>query len=163
LGKEGSVNDLGNKYAVAALREKRAKIAGEIVQLKKQLAWKQEQLANVDKTLPLFDPDCDPATIPAKRTYTRVHLFKQGELTGSILDALREAGSPLAAADVVSAVLAATGAGEAARKGMAHRVRASLQYLDRERKMVTKEGKGRAVTWALASKSSRAPLRGVSL
>lgn len=151
------MNDLGNKYALAALREKRAKIAGEIEQLKKQLAWKQEQLANVDKTLPLFDPDYEPGSIKAKRTYTRVHLFKQGELTGSILDALRKAQKPLATADVVSAVLAATGAGEAARKGMVHRVRASLQYLDRERKLIVKAGSGKAVRWSLAAGD---PLRG---
>jgi hypothetical protein len=39
------MNENGNQYALAALKDKRATLAGEIVDLKKQLAWRVSQLA----------------------------------------------------------------------------------------------------------------------
>jgi hypothetical protein len=44
----------GNKYALAALKYKRASLAGEIVSLEKTLAWKRSQLEKLDATLDLF-------------------------------------------------------------------------------------------------------------
>jgi hypothetical protein len=67
---------LGNRYALTALREKRATLAGEIAQLKKQIAWKTTQIKSVDETLGLFDPNYSPGSIRAKKPYQRVHLFK---------------------------------------------------------------------------------------
>jgi len=56
-----SNSPLGNKYALAALREKRATLAGELELLKRQVTWKQTQLASVDDTLTLFDASLLPA------------------------------------------------------------------------------------------------------
>ncbi|MFL5236910.1 MAG: hypothetical protein ACJ8EL_04795 [Rhizomicrobium sp.] len=104
-----SNSPLGNKYVLAALREKRATLAGELEQLKKQITWKQTQLASVDDTLTLFDASYSPGSIRPKKPYQRIHLFKQGEMTGAILKALREAGKPCSTAQMVTAVLAETG------------------------------------------------------
>ena len=44
----------GNQYALAALKHKRAMLAGEVVSLEKQIAWKRSQLEHVDATLATF-------------------------------------------------------------------------------------------------------------
>jgi hypothetical protein len=48
-----------NRYALAALRDKRAVLASEIVQLERQLRHRKKSLGHVDATLRLFDPSVD--------------------------------------------------------------------------------------------------------
>lgn len=142
------MNDLGNKYALAALKDKRATLAGEVALLKKQIAAKTDQLAHVDATIKVFDPSYDGMSIRPKRVRQRVRLFKQGELGRLILDALRRAGKPVTAPEIVTAVLAAQGHGEDSRRALAPRIRGNLAYLQ-GRKIVTKEGNGTGATWVL--------------
>lgn len=139
----------GDLYALSALKRKRASIASEIVQCERQLRHLKEALGHVDYTLKLLDPETDPEAIPNKRPVKRVKLFRQGELGRMILGALRNAESELSTAEIVTAILAAGGHGEAARRTMAPRVRGNLAYLER-RGMVNKRGGGRGARWALA-------------
>jgi hypothetical protein len=53
------VNELRNKYALAALPHKRATLAGELASLEKQAAWKRQQLVHVHATLAVFG-EADP-------------------------------------------------------------------------------------------------------
>jgi hypothetical protein len=142
-----SVN--GNKYALAAMKDQRARLAGEIITLQKRLAWAQEQIRHVDASLQLLDPQLFPDLIPAKRPQKRIKLFHQGELSRLVIDALRRAGKPLGTHAVVTAVLAAGGHGEAARPALAPRVRGNLAYQE-GRGAVTKVGKARSATWTLS-------------
>lgn len=142
------MNDLGNKYALAALRDKRATLAGEIAQLDKQAKWKRDQLEHVDATLALFDPNYRVGSIPAKKPYRHIKLFKQGELGRLILDSLRRAGRPISTAEVVTAVMAQGHQGESVRATMTPRVRGNLAYLERRQK-VRKLGRGKTVKWHL--------------
>lgn len=124
------MNDKGNKYALAALKDKRATIAGEIEQMKRQLRHKREQLIHIDETLRILSPDYDAGSVPMKRPRRHVNLFRPGELGRTIRDVLRKAeGKPLTSTEIVTGVLAATGNGEAARPAMARRVRSNLYYL----------------------------------
>jgi hypothetical protein len=143
-----SMNDLGNRYALAALKRQRGTLAGEIVTLKKRLAWAESQLIHVDATLHLLDPATDATTLPTIRPQKRIKLFRQGELSQTVRDVLRRAGKPLQTQEVVTAVLAAGGLGESARPALAPRVRGNLAYLETSKKVV-KTGKGRGVLWAL--------------
>ena len=68
------MSDNGNRYALAALKDKRATLAGEIVKLKKKLAGRQDQIVHVDASIALFDPAYRVGSIPAKRK--RVKLFR---------------------------------------------------------------------------------------
>ena len=61
------MNDKGNRYALAALRDKRAVLAAEIVQLERQVRHRKESLGHVDATLRLLDPSIDTDAIPNKR------------------------------------------------------------------------------------------------
>ncbi|HEY2883927.1 MAG TPA: hypothetical protein VGJ08_01775 [Rhizomicrobium sp.] len=132
-------NEIGNRYALHALRDKRATLAGEIVDLKKQLAWRVSQLDHVDACLTIFEPGFDPQKIGLKRPRKRVKLFRQGELGRLIIDALRRAGKLLGTHEVVSALLAEGGFGESARPSLTPRVRGNLAYLEREAKVIKTE------------------------
>jgi hypothetical protein len=143
-----SDNENGNRYAIHALKDKRATLAGEIADLKKQLAWRVSQLDHVDACLTIFEPSGDPAAIPAKMVRKRVKLFRQGELGRLIVDALRRAGKPVGTHGITSALLEAGGYGESARPSLTPRVRGNMAYLEKAGK-VAKQGKAGAATWAL--------------
>ena len=113
----------GDRYALSALRNKRASLASEIVQLKRQLRHRKESLGHVDATLRLLDPSVEIDAIPNKRRPKRIKLFRQGELGRLILGVLRKADGPVNTAAIAAGVLAAGGHGEVARRTMAPRVR----------------------------------------
>jgi hypothetical protein len=140
----------GDRYALSALRNKRASLASELVQLKRQLRHKEKMLGHVDATLRLLDPTIEIEALPSKRIVMRIKLFRQGELGRLILKVLREANAQsLSTSAIVSGVLAEGGHGDRARPTMAPRVRGNLAYLER-RGTVVKTGNGKGVRWALA-------------
>ena len=138
----------GDRYALSALRNKRASLASDIVQLERQLRHCRESLVHVDATLRLLDPSAEPGSIPTKRPIKNIKLFRQGELGRTILDVLRQASEPVSTADVVTAMLRAGGHGESARRTMAPRVRGNLAYLHSRRK-VTKHQSSGVVRWTI--------------
>ena len=147
------MNDNGNKYALAALKDRRARIAGEIFALKKQIAQKLGQMAHLDATLILFDPDAQPGAIRPKRVvaYQRVPLFSQGELGRVILGVLREAkGEPLAAHEIAARTMARLNQPASAKMAITSRVRANLTYLKGQKRAVIKIGDKLAARWALS-------------
>jgi hypothetical protein len=147
-------NEKGNQYALAALKRKRGDMAGEIQRMKGMLAYRQEQLAHLDASIKLLDPDFPVETIPPKRP-RQVKLFRHGELGRTIMDALRKAeGISLPVSEIVNALIEDKGYGQGARPALSHRVRANLAYLSR-RGMVTKSGDRETARWALAIGSSR--------
>lgn len=94
------MNDKGNRYALAALKDKRASLASEIIQLERQIRHRKECLVHVDATLRLLDPELHVEGIPPKRPTKRIKLFRQGELQRIILGALRDADRPLHASEI---------------------------------------------------------------
>jgi hypothetical protein len=52
-------------HVVSALRTKRAELAGMVGQLEQQLARQRTNLAHLDATMRLFDPDVRPQEIRA--------------------------------------------------------------------------------------------------
>ena len=57
----------GDRYALSALRNKRANLASEIVSLERQIRHRREALVHVDATLRLLDDTIDLEAIPKKR------------------------------------------------------------------------------------------------
>ena len=145
------MNENSNKYALAALRERRAAIGGEITLTERKLRYLRESLKHIDGTLRLFDPDADPKDIAAKRPYKRVKLFGKGKLNNLILDALRVGARPMSLAEIVGAIIATLGYGEDASKGMTARVRANLLYLTAVRGLTVKTGDRVTARWAISS------------
>ena len=120
-------NDDNNVHALSALKDKRALIVGEIAQLRRKIRVRQDVLANVDATIRLLDPECQIDPFVEPDGYGR--LFRWGELRRLILHTLRKAeGKPLLTAQIVTAVLEAKGAPEAARPTLGPKVRMGLAY-----------------------------------
>ena len=144
------MNDNSNKYALAALKDMRAGFAGEIIDFKKKIKWREDQIRHIDATIEVFEPDFDVDSVRPKRPRKRVKLFKQGELSRMILDALRRAGKPIKTYDVVTAVMEEMGHGENSRSALAQRVRGNLAYHEKQANNIIKVGEGRETRWRLA-------------
>src|SRR5438876_1895075 len=140
--------DLSNKYAFAALRDKRAEIAGKIAALKKQIARHKTELTKLDGVIALFDPAYKVGDIPAKRAKQRSNLFTHGELGRLVLDALRKAGEPLPTAAIIAYVADAIGQPDAAKR-LAKTVATNLRYMAARHRTVTKTGEREAARWSL--------------
>jgi hypothetical protein len=143
------MNDKPNKYAIAALKARRAEIDGEVQALELRLRNLNEALCHIDATLALFDPDYDPKSIRAKRRYERGKLFRGGKLSRMILDALRTAGRPLTSQEVIGAVAGEMNYGSKLPAGMVGGIRSGLRYLAK-RGAVERGGEPRAATWRIA-------------
>jgi hypothetical protein len=140
----------GNQYAIAALKDRRATMAGEIIQFKEATRHREEMLAHLDASLRVLDPAYRSDTVPPKRL-RRVKLFGNGELNRLILDALRRAnGQPLSNPEIAASIVEHKGYGEAALPALAHRVRANLNYLYRHRQLVRKSGDRLTARWRLS-------------
>jgi hypothetical protein len=142
------MTDLGNRYALSALKAKRAELAGEITVLKRKLDWAETSLRHIDASLNILDPSGDPTLIPAKRPQKRVKLFRQGQLGAMIIGALRASQTPLSTAEVVRTLMVSGRLVEAAKTGLQPRVRSNLAYLQKQNR-VSKIGKSRDCRWGL--------------
>ena len=138
-----------NTYAIPALKEKRAAIAGRILSLKKQISRHHKELASLDATITLFEPTYKIGSIKPKRSQRRSKLFKLGELGRLCIDALRRAETQLSTAEIVSAVSSAIGQGKPSEAVLRATVRSNLDYMARRGK-VTKIGKGAGCKWKLS-------------
>ena len=86
---------MGETHVIGALRHKRAELAGMLRQLEQQLAQQRANLAHVDATMRLFDPDIRPNDIRPKLPRERNAWFRQGECLRLVYDELREATQPM--------------------------------------------------------------------
>lgn len=143
-----STNENSNRYALHALRERRAHIAGELLTLERRIRHLRESLVHIDATLRLFDRDAQPETIKPKQ-FKRVKLFGPGKLNMMVRDALRRGGRPMTTKEVIEAVVVALDFSPDAAKGMAQRVRANLGYLAKHHGSVVKTGSRETAVWAL--------------
>lgn len=144
----------GYRYALSALREKRAGLDGEIKALQRRIKQATAEMAHVDASLRLLAPSSDPATLRPKKFYKRLKLFRQGELGRLITGVLRHARRPMGTHEIITAVLDGGGWGEDARRPLGVRVRTNLSYLDATGR-IEKTGRGRRAHWALIPSESR--------
>jgi len=92
-------------HVVSALRNKRAELAGIVRQLEQQLAQQRTNLAHLDATMQLFDPDIRPQEIHPKRQRARSAWFRQGECLRLIYDQLRDAPRPVATRELAERIM----------------------------------------------------------
>ena len=143
---------MAESHVVSALVAKRAEIAGVIAQTERQLGQFRADLVHLDATLRLFAPDLEPKTIPAKRIRQADLWFEHGELPRRVLDALRRAGEPIRAPDVVRAVMIDKGLDPADRPSFARvqwKIRDTLKRLNK-RGLLAPDGVGHGVLWRIA-------------
>jgi hypothetical protein len=137
-----------DRYAVSALRNKRASLSGEIVEIKRKLHVRENALRHVDAVLRLLHPDSNPSDVPIKRP-TRIKIFREGALGRLVTRAMRNKSSPISTPEITAAVIQASDFGEDTRSAMAAHVRANLRYLVTVGRVV-KFGTGVTARWALS-------------
>jgi hypothetical protein len=92
-------------HVIGALRNKRAELAGMLRQLEQQLAQQRANLAHVDATMRLFDPDIRPKDIRPKQPRERNAWFRQGECLRLIYDELRKATQPVTTRELAERIM----------------------------------------------------------
>jgi hypothetical protein len=143
---------MAESHVVSALVNKRAEIVGMITRTERQLGQFRADLVHLDATIRLFAPEMEPKTIPAKRIRQSDLWFEQGELSRHVLDALRRAGEPIRAPDLVKAVMIDKGLDPADRPSFARvqwKVRDTLTRLNKPG-LLASDGTGHGVLWRIA-------------
>ena len=140
--------------AVNALRNMRARIAGEIEMHSREIDRLRAELMHLDSTMRLFDPGTDPSDIPAIRGYPRrTEWFARGEVTRLIYEAMRD-NKIIWPREIAKAAMAAKGIPEtdkAIRKDIVSRFTNVVYDLTR-RGQLEKIGHGEGARWKLAPK-----------
>jgi hypothetical protein len=96
---------MAEMHVIGALRHKRAELAGMLRQLEQQLVQQRVNLAHVDATMRLFDPDVRPKDIRPKQLRERNAWFRQGECLRLIYDELREATQPATTRELAERIM----------------------------------------------------------
>jgi hypothetical protein len=138
--------------AVNALRNMRARIAGEIEMYSREIDRLRAELVHLDATMQLFDPETEPSNIPALRRYPRrTRWFARGEVTQRIYEAFREQ-EVIWPRDIAKQAMLENGIAEAdkkVRKNITALFTNVTYYLTRRGKLV-KIGRGEDARWKLA-------------
>ena len=137
-----------DRFTIPGLRQKRARIAGEIEAGERKLVALRAALSNLDATLLLFDPHIDPAGIRVILAVERGKYFQQGEQTRLFLNAFRESQPPLTIRQLVEHSMQAKGldvADTELRLRLTEQTRMTMKRL-RRRGFVFKIA-GRPATW----------------
>jgi hypothetical protein len=146
---------MADSHVISALREKRAKVAGCIARLERQLDQHRADLSHIDGVLRLFEPDRDPETIKPKRTYARrTRYFARKELSRLILGVLRDTnGKLITTNEIAGQALTAKGldAADAIMRAAVRKQALAMLRAYRKRGMVEQTGLGRGVRWRLDS------------
>lgn len=92
-------------HVLAALKEKRARLAGELKAAEVRVVAIKTDLASVDACLRIFGLDYDPETIPAKVTFGKAHPWLPNAGTRTALEILRETGEPMTTRELAACIL----------------------------------------------------------
>jgi hypothetical protein len=143
---------MAQSIIIHALTEKRAEVSGIIADLEERTRQARADLAHIDATLRLFDPDVKIGAIRAKQpAKARSGPFAPGEISKRCREALRDAKEPLAAETIVRAAMADKGLpvdDKAMRIAMIRSFLWALHRLHVEGQ-VQKVGHGLGARWAL--------------
>jgi hypothetical protein len=147
--------DMAENHVVSALANKRAEIAGMIARAQQQLGQFCADLVHLDATIRLFAPAMEPGTIPPKRIRQSGLWFEPGGVSRRVLDAIRRAGAPIRAPDLIRAVMIDTGLDPADRAsfvGVQWKVRDTLNRLNK-RGLLASDSAGHGVLWRIADQA----------
>jgi hypothetical protein len=96
---------MAEPHVIGALRNKRAELAGTLRQLEQQLARERTNLAHLDATMRLFDPNIRPKDIRPRQPRTHNAWFRHGECLRLIYDQLRDATEPVTTRELAERIM----------------------------------------------------------
>ena len=144
-------------HVVSALVDKRAELAGQTVRVEQQLGQFRADLIHVDATIRLFAPTLEPETIRAKVIRRPDGWFEPGEVKRRVLDTLRRSAQPMAAPEVVRAVMSERGLDPADRSvfvKIQSKVGTTLRHLASRGILIRWAGEQGAVSWEIAGQAA---------
>ena len=136
-------------YVLLGLSKRRAELTGEADAIKARLLQIHTDTAHLDAVIRQFDPDYELGSIKAKRQ-RGPDVAQRGERSRALLDVLREAGEPIATAEIVRRVIAAQGHDAQDRllvRSFSKRVSLSLARQERQGVLRSIRREGEAVVW----------------
>lgn len=120
---------MADTHVMSALKDKRARIDGEIKTRRYQIARLEMELAHLDAVMRLFSPGFDPAKIATKRTIKRsAKGTVRGSGTREAMKVLREAERPITSREIATRIIERRGVPfcEATCERLANNIHGSL-------------------------------------
>lgn len=139
-------------YVLLGLTKRRAQLAGEADTLKARLAQIGTDAMHLEAVIQQFDPDYDLASIKGIRQ-RGPDAAQRGERSRVLLDVLRQAGEPLATAEIVRRVMELQGQDAGDKRTVrtfCKRVSLSLARQERQGVLVAFREPGQLVVWRVA-------------
>lgn len=96
---------MAEQHVICVLQNKRAELSGMLRQLEKLLAQQRANLAHLDATTRLFDPEIRPKDIRPRLRRARNARFPPSECLRPIHDKLREATQPATTRELAERIM----------------------------------------------------------
>ena len=141
---------MAEPHVISALSNKRAELAAIVSQLERQLAQQQADLAHLDATMRLFDPNMRPDKLRPKQPRTRSVWFRPGEGLRLIDDALREAAQPMTTHQLAERIIRVKALPMADDRQRALVQKTILGSLNRAKETIVRVEVAGVVSWRLA-------------
>jgi len=100
---------MADGHVMNALTSKRGELVGHIEDRRRELKQLGEELAHLEATMRLFDPQWVLDRVPLRRCGRRRQFFRSGECQRFVLEALRKAEAAIQDDALVAALLRAKG------------------------------------------------------
>ena len=141
---------MSEPHVISALSNKRAELAGIVNQLERQLGQQQANLAHLDATMRLFDPDIRPNTIRPKQQRARSAWFRPGECLRLIYDELRDAPRPMTTRELAERIMAVKAMPMADDRQRELVQKTILGSLNRAKQTIARSETAGVVSWRLS-------------
>jgi hypothetical protein len=140
---------MAEPHVIGALRNKRAELAGTLRQLEQQLAGHRADLAHLEATMRLFDPNVRPKDTRPRQRRAHNAWFRQGECLRLIYDELREATQPVTTRHLAERItrVKAIPVGDDPRRELIHKT--LLGSLNRAKETIERIETAGEVRWRL--------------
>jgi hypothetical protein len=136
-------------HVIGALRNKRAELAGTLRQLEQQLSGHRANLAHLDATMRLFDPNVRPKDIRPRQVRAHNVWFRQGECLRLIYDELREATQPVTTRELAERIMRVKAIPTADDRQRELIQKTLLGSLNRAKESIERVETGGVVSWRL--------------
>jgi hypothetical protein len=141
-------------YTLTELSDKRAELAGEILQAEKRARELRADLVHVEATIRILRPGTELPKIVPKRVEYRPRYFKRGQLTRLCLDYIRQhASKPITVADILPLAIGDRPLTAAERERVSTAVHQALHKIAKRGTIERIASAGRTVRWRLASEA----------
>jgi hypothetical protein len=150
---------MANDLVLSGIVCKRAELAGDIQRTHEALKRMIADLASLDATLRLFDPDIEIEAIKPKAFRPPADWARRGEMSRIILDVLRQAAEPMTTRDIAFQLLierALDNNDQKLLRLMTKRVGVALRHQRDGGVVESDQGPGQYMLWRLAFQGQKA-------